>query len=226
MRWAIAASLVLHVFFMGLVFKNSDSKTSAYPKVIPVQLTSLPPSRGAAKPAVEEATAAKSSKKEQKTEPSKDKTRVAEVNQQKRPEKKKTPEPKPAINGEDESAKSKESQNRGLPEGVELGSEFGSARLDAVGFDSPYFLNVLFSKIRNNWDNPYEGADSIGCTIYFVVDRKGRITDSAIEKSSGLVAYDQSALRAVLAAKPPPLPNQFSSDELGIHLEFKYLPYN
>ncbi len=117
-------------------------------------------------------------------------------------------------------------ERKGLPEGVELGSEFGSARLDATGFDSPYYLNVLFSKIRNRWDNPYEGIDTVGCTIYFVIDRKGKIVDSAIENSSGLSAYDHAALRAVLAAKPPPLPNQFGSEELGIHLQFRYLPYN
>jgi TonB family protein len=68
--------------------------------------------------------------------------------------------------------------------------------------------------------------DMASCIIYFVVDRSGRISDSAIEKSSGMPAYDQAALRAVLASKPPPLPNQFGSDELGIHLEFKYIPYN
>lgn len=226
MKWAVTASVVIHIFFIGLIFSSSESKTGAYPKVIPVILASLPPNEGTTRPAVAEETVSKAPKNKQKIEPVKDKTRVAEVNKDKRSEKKKTPEPKPVPQDEEDNSKAKESKNRGLPEGVKLGSEFGSARLDAVGFDSPYFLNVLFSKIRNNWDNPYEGADSIGCIIYFVVDRKGKIVDSAIEKPSGLDPFDQSALRAVLAAKPPPLPNQFNSDELGIHLEFKYLPYN
>lgn len=226
MRWAVIASLVIHVCIIGLVFNSSEGKTGAYPKVIPVKLTTLPVSRGVNKPALAEEQNKAVTKKPRTTETSKDKTRMAEVNPKKKPERKKSPEPKPSTEDKRPSEKAAESQNKGLPEGVDLGSEFGSARLDASGFDSPYFLNVLFSKIRNNWDNPYDGTDSVGCVIYFVVDRSGRIIDSAIEKTSGFPSYDQSALRAVLASRPPPLPNQFGSDELGIHLEFKYLPYN
>lgn len=225
MRWAIISSLILHGIFIGLVFKNTDAGSRAYPKIIPVHLTSLPVSKGIEKPAVAAEAPSKPSK-QQKIEEPKDKPRITEVDKRKRPARKKAPETKPAVQEDKTTNNGEENKNKGLPDGVDLGSEFGSARLDASGFDSPYFLNVLFSKIRNNWDNPYEGADSVGCVIYFVVDRKGRIVDSAIERSSGLAVYDQSALRAVLAAKPPPLPNQFGSEELGIHLEFKYLPYN
>ena len=95
----------------------------------------------------------------------------------------------------------------------------------AAGFDSPYYLNILFNKINNLWDNPFEGQEQIKCVIYFVVGREGKIIDSAIETSSGISAYDQAALRAVLGCKPPRLPNQFDSPELGIHLEFLYTPY-
>jgi len=224
MRWAVIGSVILHGFFIGLVFKNSDGRTGAYPRVIPVRLASLPPSKGAEKPAAAQQTASKSAGKKQKITAPTDKSRMTEVNSKKRPKKTSAETSKPAA--EEESKKSIEGRSRGLPDGVELGSEFGSAVLDGVGFDSPYYLNVLFSKIRNGWDNPYEGADSIGCMVYFVIDRRGKIVDSAIEKSSGFAAYDQSALRAVLSAKPPPLPNQFNSDELGIHLEFRYIPYN
>ena len=224
MRWAIVTSFVIHAFFIGLVFKSSDGKTSTYPKIMPVRLTSMPVAKGASKPVVP-AESVNKTKKTEKIEKPSDKTRMAEVNPKKKP-KKKQPETKPAVEEKAAAEKPTEDRNKGLPEGVELGSEFGSARLDAVGFDSPYYLNVLFSKIRNSWDNPYEGLDSVGCMIYFVVDRRGKISDSAIEKSSGYPAYDQAALRAILAAKPPPLPNQFNSDELGIHLEFKYIPYN
>jgi TonB family protein len=225
MRWAIIGSLVIHSFFIVLVFTNSEGKTRAYPKVIPVRLASPPPLRGVEKSTAAEAPAEKAVQKTKKADKPDEKTRMAEINKRKKP-KRKAPEPKPSVKEEPSKKKATESQNAGLPEGVELGSEFGSARLDAVGFDSPYYLNVLFSKIRSRWDNPYEGMDSVHCVIYFVVDRGGRISDSAIEKSSGFASYDHAALRAVLAAKPPPLPNQFGSNELGIHLEFKYLPYN
>lgn len=227
MRLAIILSMILHSVFIGLVFKGSAKKTAQYPPVMMVRLATPPAVKGTAKPASVETSKKPASKKIDKTERSKEKPRMTEINKRKKPErKKKTPKPKAEIKQESVAEKTDESENKGLPEGVELGSEFGSARLDVAGFDSPYYLNVLFSKIRNRWDNPYEGIDTIHCTIYFAVDRKGRIIDSAIENSSGLSAYDYAALRAVLAARPPPLPNQFGSEELGIHLQFRYLPYN
>ncbi len=227
MRLAIISSMILHSVFIGLVFKGSEKKIAEYPPVMMVRLATPPAVKGIAKPASVEASKKTSTKKIDKAERSKEKPRMTEVNKRKKPErKKKTPRPEAEIKQESVAEKTDESENKGLPEGVELGSEFGSARLDVAGFDSPYYLNVLFSKIRNRWDNPYEGIDTIHCTIYFAVDRKGRIIDSAIENSSGLSAYDYAALRAVLAARPPPLPNQFGSEELGIHLQFRYLPYN
>ena len=225
MKWAIIASLVFHSFFFALLFKSSREKSKQYPPVMIVRLATPPPARGVQTKTATEAPKKPEARKQQKTEPPKETTRMAEVNEKKKPERKKKTQPPPQTQEAKPSNQVSDSRGKGLPEGVELGSEFGSARLDASGFDSPYFLNVLFGKIRNRWDNPYEGSDTVRCTIYFVIDRGGRIIDSAIESSSGLAAYDQAALRAVLAAKPPPLPNQFGSDELGIHLEFRYLPY-
>jgi TonB family protein len=213
------------MIFFGFVFKNSSEKMKDYPSFITVRLASPPPARGVEKPAVAKTETKTKSKTIKKTEPAKTDTRVAEVNKRKKPARKKT-ETKPARQTDTETSKTQTQEKQGLPEGVELGSEFGSARLDAAGFDSPYYLNIVFSKIRRSWDNPLESADTISCIIYFVIDRRGKISDSAIESSSGLSAYDQAALRAVLGSKPPPLPNQFGSEELGIHLEFRYIPYN
>jgi TonB family protein len=196
-----------------------------YPSAITVNLKTLPAKRGVQQPKTT-TKATETPKAKAKTEAPKSENRIAEVNKRKRATRKKTqPKPQPKTADKTSTQESTKIENEGLPEGVELGSEFGSARLDASGFDSPYFLNVVFSKIRRAWDNPYAGSDSIGCTIYFVINRLGKISDSAIERSSGLPAYDQAALRAVLGSKPPPLPNQFGSDELGIHLEFKFIPY-
>jgi len=225
MKWAVISSLIVHGVFFGFVFKNDPGKMSKYPPVMMVRLASPPPVRGVEKPAVKTPVET-TQKKAQKTEAQKPETRIAEVNKRKKP-KRIQPQNKP-ISETKERSQTQEAvdQKKGLPEGVELGSEFGSARLDAAGFDSPYYLNIVFSKIRRGWDNPFEGLDTVRCTIYFVIDRRGRISDSAIENSSGMPAYDQAALRAVLGSKPPPLPNQFGSEELGIHLEFRYIPYN
>lgn len=223
MRWAIGVSLILHLLLLTLVFRGATVKQKSYPPVMMVRLSAPPISKGIPNPAVEKSTP-QQAKQTRKIEPPKEETRVAEVNKGKRPQK---PKPKPTPSAPKEESMqddTREIKSKGLPEGVDLGSEFGSARLDASGFDSPYYLNILFSKIRNEWDNPFDGAESISCIIYFVVSRDGKIIDSAIEKSSGVTVYDQAALRAVLNVKAPPLPNQFDANELGIHLEFQYLP--
>ena len=62
------------------------------------------------------------------------------------------------------------------------------------------------------------------CTIYFTVLRNGHIIDAAVESPSGIAAFDQSALRAVMSSKPPPLPLEYTGNQLGIHLQFQYLP--
>jgi len=225
MKWAIVASMIFHGIFFGFVFRNSSEKMTKYPPIMMVRLASPPPQRGVKKPATMKSSKKTTSKKNTKIEAPKAKTRVAEVNKRKKPKRKKK-QPEPAINEKPETQELSEPEKQGLPDGVELGSEFGAARIDASGFDSPYYLNVVFNKIRRGWDNPFEGADTVTCTIYFVIDRRGKISDSAIEGSSGMPSYDQAALRAVLGSKPPPLPNQFESDDLGIHLEFRYIPYN
>jgi len=226
MRWAVISSLIVHGIFFGFVFKNDSDKMNKYPPIMMVRLASPPPARGVEKPAVKRSLET-TQKRIQKIETPKAKTRIAEVNKRKKP-RRKQPESKPAPETKEEpqTQEAVNQEKKGLPDGVELGSEFGSARLDAAGFDSPYYLNIVFSKIHRGWDNPFEGLDTVRCTIYFVIDRRGKISDSAIENSSGMPAYDQAALRAVLRSKPPPLPNQFGSDELGIHLEFRYIPYN
>ena len=52
----------------------------------------------------------------------------------------------------------------------------------------------------------------------------GDVVDVTIELSSGVAAFDQSALRAVLSSSPPPLPLEYTGNQLGIHLQFQYLP--
>jgi TonB family protein len=226
MKWAIILSLIFHGVFFGFVIRNESGKMNKYPPIMMVRLASPPPARGVEKPAVK-TSAETTQKKTQKVETQKPETRIAEVDRRKKPKRKRS-ENKPASETKEEpvTQEAVNQERKGLPDGVELGSEFGSARLDAAGFDSPYYLNIVFSKIRRGWDNPFEGLDTVSCIIYFVIDRSGRISDSAIENSSGMPAYDQAALRAVLGSKPPPLPNQFGSEELGIHLEFRYIPYN
>ncbi len=224
MKWAIYASIFLHCIALAFVFRHSSLKQKGYPPVMMVHLSSPPPILGVQNPQAPQPSPTAVKAKPKTPEPPPKDARTAEINPKKKPKKTQPKEVPQAKENTQQAPSTQELKSKGLPEGVELGSEFGFARLDASGFDSPYYLNILFSKIRNQWENPYDGSDGIACTIYFVLNRDGQVIDNAIEKSSGIPAYDQSALRAVLSAKAPPLPNQFGSDQLGIHLEFQYIP--
>lgn len=105
------------------------------------------------------------------------------------------------------------------------GSKFGTVSVDNAGFDYPYYFIQTFGKIQQNWANPVAANQPLACIIYFQILRTGTVLAPAIEKSSGIEAYDRACLRAVQASSPlPPLPSDFREDIIGIHLEFPYQP--
>ena len=236
MIYAYIISLILHVaifayFFVGEKRPSKD----AYPKIMNVDLVSLPPvSRGKPSgtetPGQPDAEAVKP-KAQTKVETKPETAHMAEIEKKKRQNRKKL-KPKPQTKAEKaanekskDAAKPGEDQERfGLPDGVETGSEFGGIRLDGANFETPTYLNILFAKIKNRWDNPFQGTDQVTCVIYFTVLSNGNVIDAIVENSSGIPAFDQSALRAVIESKPPPLPLEYTGNQLGIHLEFQYLP--
>lgn len=90
------------------------------------------------------------------------------------------------------------------------------------GFNYSYYLNILLAKIGQNWQNPYRSKDVVLKTVvYFEIDETGTIGNVRIEESSGDGIYNESTIRAVvLTKKLPPLPQEFASDYLKVHLEF------
>ena len=105
-----------------------------------------------------------------------------------------------------------------------LGHGISSAQVDAYNFGSPYYLSLVFGKIRDVWENPVQTSSVLMTTIYFRILRDGSIEQTKVEKSSGIDLFDQSAKRAIISSAPfPPLPNEFTGDYLGIHLEFEYI---
>jgi TonB family protein len=235
--YAIVISTILHLLiFSYLLFGQYREKTKAYPRIMTVNLVSLPPiskgiPEGTETPGQPQVKTVKA-KPQTKVEQAPESPHLAEVKVKKKPARKK---PKvqevdkedisKAKKEVDESAKPGIDQDRlGLPEGVELGSEFGTVQLDGASFETPTYLNILFAKIKNRWDNPYLGLDKITCTIYFAILRNGNVIDATVEQSSGIAAFDQSALRAVLSSRPPPLPLEYTGNQLGVHLIFQYLP--
>jgi TonB family protein len=134
-----------------------------------------------------------------------------------RPEEKPKEKPKP---------KPKEDPGyKGMTQKADTTQAGGTDAVDNANFNYPYYFVQAFGKIQRNWSNPVAANQPLSCIIYFEVTRTGSILDSEIEKPSGVQAYDRACQRALQVSSPlPPLPSDFRSDIIGIHLEFPYKP--
>jgi TonB family protein len=95
---------------------------------------------------------------------------------------------------------------------------------EALGYS--YYLNVILTRIGDNWINPYAGSGrTFNATVVFVIERDGTVRDVKLEKKSGDAAYDASCERALLVIdRLPPLPPEFTGPRLKLHLEFEQKP--
>jgi TonB family protein len=59
--------------------------------------------------------------------------------------------------------------------------------------------------------------------VKMTIQRDGRLTDVAVEQSSGYTALDLNAQRAIqITRQLPPLPAEYPNQTLTVHLTFKY----
>jgi TonB family protein len=89
-----------------------------------------------------------------------------------------------------------------------------------------YYLAAIRNKIGAHWVPP-PGMEargrSVRATLYFRIHRDGQVSLASVESSSGYVFFDQTTMRALLAATPlPPLPAGYTDDYLGVHFGFDY----
>ena len=122
----------------------------------------------------------------------------------------------------DAKATSKKGDGMVRRKGLGLGARLEGA--EALGYS--YYLNVILSRISDNWLNPYAGeAKTVTATVMFVIERDGTVRDVKIEKKSGDATYDASCERALLVLdRLPPLPPEFPGPQLKLHLEFEQKP--
>ena len=106
------------------------------------------------------------------------------------------------------------------------GLGFGARIEGAEALGYSYYLNVILTRISDNWINPYAGSGrTLNSTVMFVIERDGTVRDVKIEKKSGDAAYDASCERALLVLdRLPPLPPEFTGPRLKLHLEFEQKP--
>ena len=100
------------------------------------------------------------------------------------------------------------------------GGGTGSA-LEVNNFCCPEYIQLMIQQIYGNWEQRVEVAGVT--TVRFVIQRDGRISDVTLFKSSGYVAHDMNAQRALVRTRQlSPLPAQFPDQALGVRLTFDY----
>lgn len=84
------------------------------------------------------------------------------------------------------------------------------------------YMQELQRRIKLNW-NPPKGNESRRIIVLFKIAKSGRMLSCRVIKSSGLLAADQAALRAVeLTAPFKPLPVEFKGESIDIQFTFDY----
>jgi protein TonB len=79
----------------------------------------------------------------------------------------------------------------------------------------------MVERIRSQWEAKAEVPGEV--LVMFTIQRDGSITDVKVERSSGYIALDLSAHRALVNARQlPPLPAPFTNPTLTVHLNFQY----
>ena len=223
MKLSLLFSVTLHVALLGLFLasKATPRKFDGYPTVVPVELVTLKPVTykapevQRAKPKSVAPQARPKPKKLEGVTVEKPALKQEEMVEERRPQEPLTPE-------------SEETEEREKPKEPDDGkSTVGSekVRLDAEEFPFSYYLALLQSRIQANWEPPYggsRGAVSTKVMVFFRIQRSGRITNIAVEGSSGDYLFDQAAIRAVSLANPlAPLPTDYPRGFLGVHFEFE-----
>jgi TonB family protein len=110
----------------------------------------------------------------------------------------------------------------GIGVGLSAGGLGGSgAELSLSDFCCPEYLATMVSLIRERWDSNQETTGA--AVIHFTIRRDGRIDTVGVDRTSGYIALDQSARRAILLTRQlPPLPSVFTEENLIVRLTFEY----
>ncbi len=217
MKRSVILSSIIHAAVIAgfFFFSPATPVLEGYPTIYRVGLVSLPAGgRGGAE--TEGAAEAKASISRQ------EKKGISVKEVQKTSRKRRRPPNRPQS-----QATKKEGR---VTQGDKLASQYGlgdgisAATVDGAGFGSPYYLSLVFGRIRDTWDNPVQSSAILKVTICFKILRDGQIMDAQLEKTSGIDLFDQSAMRSIVSSAPfPPLPAEYTGEYLGIHLEFEYI---
>lgn len=110
----------------------------------------------------------------------------------------------------------------------EIRERKGGGSVDIRKFPYEWYLNIMESRIYGNWDtfrSTFFTNRQARVTVFFQLDRDGKMSGLKIEHSSLNDEVDESALAAVRNSAPlPPLPPGYKEKSLEVHFGFVLQP--
>ena len=105
-------------------------------------------------------------------------------------------------------------------DGLSLGSSGTGGETNLANFCCPAYIQAMSAAIRRTWkqNQGVAGAN----TVRFTIERDGRVTGVSLVDASGIYAIDRESQAALLNAKMPPLPAEFTEPTLIVRLIFEY----
>lgn len=107
-------------------------------------------------------------------------------------------------------------------EATGAGTPFGGGvTVDNLSFDYPYWFNLAFNKIAQNFRNPINTDARIICTVKFTVIRSGKVIEVVVLNSSGFQSFDDACVASIDRSNPfPPMPREFRDEIISITVPF------
>jgi TonB family protein len=105
-------------------------------------------------------------------------------------------------------------------DGLSLGSSGTGGETNLSNFCCPAYIKTMSAAIRRTWKQN-QGVAGVN-TVRFTIERDGRVTGVSLVDASGVYAIDRESQAALLNAKMPPLPAEFTEPRLIVRLIFEY----
>jgi len=110
---------------------------------------------------------------------------------------------------------------RGQGFGLTSGGGGGTGvTIDTANFCCPEYLSQMVTLIQRNWQSNQGVPGKL--VMKFTISRSGTIENVQVEQSSGFLAHELAAQRALLLTRLPELPIQYPNSTLGVHMIFEY----
>jgi TonB family protein len=88
----------------------------------------------------------------------------------------------------------------------------------------PEYVRAMTTAIRSAWESSvgFQRGSMPRVYVTFTINRGGDASNLEVAQSSGSSQLDNSARRAVLTAKLPPLPREYSGSSVDVRFYFEY----